>query len=325
MWFMTRMTVSACLATPLLALSQTFPVKPVWVVIPFPPGGSYDLVARLVASKVEQAWGQKMILDHRGGGNGMIGAASVARSAPDGYTILFTTPSSQITPVYLNKTVPYDPKKDFTPIAAVVEPIITVTVHSSVAANTLKELIDFAKRNPGKLSYGTSGTGSFFHLVGETFNFSSGVNIVHVPYKNIATAVSDVGGGHIPMVYTAVASALPFLAANKVKLLAVLLPPGHRGRYGKLPNVPNITETLPDFEKPPSWFAYFGPAGMMQPIVSRLNNEIVKAINAPDVRAKIEDVGMVVIGNTAEQFAAAYNRGFDVYGKITKAAGIEPE
>ena len=315
----------ACIAAPLLAFSQAYPVKPIRVVIPFPPGGSYDLISQLVKSKVDDVFGQRMIIDHVGGGNGMVGAEQVARSKPDGYTLLFTTPSSQITPVYLNKYVPYDPVKDFTPIAPTIEPVTCLAVHSSVPANSTKELIDYAKRYPKKLLFGSSGTGSFFHLVGELFKISENIDIVHVPYKNVATAASDTAGGHIPMTFIAVTSALPFVAQGNMKVLALLFPPGYTGRFSAMPNVPSITETLPDFEKPASWFAYFGPADMQSAVVQRLNVEIVKAINAPDLRPKLDEAGVVIIGTTAQQFASAYKAGFAAYAKITKAAGIVPE
>jgi tripartite-type tricarboxylate transporter receptor subunit TctC len=316
--------LAACVF-PLTANSQPYPNKPVHVIIPFPPGSSLDLVVRQVASKVEPVWGQKQVIEYRGGGNGMVGAESVARSAPDGYTLMFTSPSSQLSPPFLNKVVPYDPMKDFTPIAAVVEAVTSLAVHPSVPANTVKELIDYAKANPGKLSFGSSGTGSFFHLLGESFKTAAGVNIVHVPYKNIATAVSDVGGGHIPMVFTAVANTRPFVAAGKMKVLALLMPIGYAGRYGPMSQYPTITETMPDFKKPPSWFAYFGPAGMASTLVNRLNADIMKSLDHPDTRKVFEDAGMVLLSGSAQEFAAAYREGFEIYGRISKAAGIEPE
>jgi tripartite-type tricarboxylate transporter receptor subunit TctC len=321
----TALAASVTLPSAAQTGGQTYPAKPIHLIIPFPPGSSLDLVARTVGARMEESMSTKLVIEHRGGGNGMVGAESVAKAAPDGYTLMFTTPSSQVSPVYLTKFVSYDPQRDFTPIAGVVEAVTAIAVPPSFPANNVRELVDYVRANPGKLSYGSSGDGSYFHLLGEHFKTFNSIDIVHVPYKSIATAVSDVAGGHLPMAYTAVASTRPFIAAGKMKVLGVFLPYGYPGRYPQMPQHASVNETLPDYRKPPSWFAYFGPAKMPPAIVTRLNTEILKGAAAPASKKILEEAGFVLLNGSPQEFAALYRETFDVYGRIVKAAGLKPE
>ncbi len=316
-----RGMLALCLAVPLTVFSQAYPTRPIRMIVPFPPGPALDLVARLVTAKMGESLGQPIVVENRSGANGAIGSELVARAAPDGYTLLAATASTHVTAAFLVKNLPYDPQKDFTPIAASVEPVTCLVVNSSVPANSVNELIDHARRNPGKLSYGSSGVGSVFHMMGELFKQTTGVDMVHVPYKGVVPAMSDVAAGQIPMTFIAVANAIPHMRTGKVRILATLEP----GRYAGLPGVPSIVESVPNFHKPASWFGFFGPAGLPQPILARLNSEMVKALNSPDVRTKLEDVGYAIIGNTPEQFGALIKAGMQQYGGIIKAAGIQPE
>jgi tripartite-type tricarboxylate transporter receptor subunit TctC len=310
------------LGLPAAAQAQTWPTaKPITIVVPFPPGPALDLVARLVGEKLGPALGQSIVIDNRSGANGTIGSNMVARAAPDGYTLLAATAGTHVTAVHLTKNLPYDPVKDFTPLAAAVEPVTCLAVHRSVPVNSVQELIAYAKARPDELSYGSSGVGSVFHMLGELFNQTAGVRIRHVPYRGVAPAMQDVAGGHIPMVFISVSNAMPAMQDGRVKILAILEP----ARYPKLPDVPSMSEIVPAFQKPSSWFGFFGPAGMPRDIVTRLNGEIVKAINAPDVVAKLQDNGMTVIGGTADEFGARMRDGIARYGEIIKAAGIQPE
>jgi tripartite-type tricarboxylate transporter receptor subunit TctC len=310
---------------PFSVLSQGFPGKPVRVIIPFQPGSTLDVVGHLTAGKMEEGFGQKVLVEFMGGGAGLVGAQYVSRAAPDGHTLLLTTPSSLITPVYLLRSVPYDPRKDFTPIVANVEPVTCLSVSPSLPVSSLRELIDLAKKNPGKLSFATSGNGSVFHFMGEQINRAAGIETVHVPYKNAAQALPDVSGGQPEMVYSACNNTRPFMAAGKLKVIAQFLPLGFSGRFARFPDIPSATETLPNYQKPPSWIAYFGPAGMPQAVVARINAEAVRAINSPDVKAKFEEAGLYPIGNTPEQFAVMYQAGFEIYANAVKAAGLKPE
>ena len=309
------------IATPFAAHAQSWPAKPIRMIVPFSAGSTLDLIARMVAARMQEALGQPVVVDIRTGANGMIGSDLVARSAPDGYTIQIGTSGTHQTSIYLNKNVPYDPIRDFTPITAAVEPMTCLVAHPSLPANSVNELIEYARRNPGKLSYGTTGVGSVFHLAGELFNQTAGVDMVHVPYKGIPPTMTDLVAGQILLSYTAVPDAMPYIKAGKIKVLAVL----EAKRYPGLPDVPAVSESVPGFRKPTTWFGFFGPAGLPQPILARLNSEIVKAINAPETRTKLEAMGLAPIANTPEQFAAMLKNGIEQYGKIVKSAGIQPE
>ena len=302
------------------AFAQAFPSKPIRLIVPFPPGG-VDTTGRLLAQKMTENIGQPVVLENRGGANGMIGSGEVARAAPDGYTMLMTTPSTHITAVFLSKNVPFDPVKDFTPICMAVEPVTVLVVGAAVKVNSVRELVDMARRNPGKLSYSSSGIGSAFHLIGELFKTVANVDILHVPYKGTGPMLADVVAGRIDMTFTALNSAIVQEKNGKLKILAV----AEGARYARMPDLPSAGEAVPGFEKPASWFGFFGPAGMARPVVERLNSEIIKAVNAPEVRAKLDEGGFAIINSTPEQFAQAMKRGFEQYGKAVQAAGVKPE
>jgi tripartite-type tricarboxylate transporter receptor subunit TctC len=313
---------SLCVVGVDTAVAQTWPAaRPVTMVVPFPPGPALDLVARLVGGKISDALGQTVVVENRSGANGTIGSSLVARAAPDGYTLLAATAGTHVTAVHLMKQLPYDPLKDFAPIVAAVEPVTCLAVHSAVPVDTVEELITYARSHPDELSYGSSGLGSVFHMMGELFNQTAGVRIKHVPYRGVAPAMQDVISGHIPMVFISVSNAIPAMQTGRVKILAVLEPT----RYPKLPQVRSMSEIVPAFQKPSSWFGFFGPAGLPREIVTRLNIEMVKALNASDVRGKLEDNGMTVIGGTPEQFGALMQDGIVRYGAIIKATGIQAE
>ena len=304
------------------AAAQSWPAaKPITIVVPFPPGPALDLVARLVGAKIGDALGQTLVVDNRTGANGTIGSSLVARASPDGYTLLAATAGTHVTAVHLLKNLPYDPVKDFTPIVAAVEPATCLAVNSAMPVNSVEELIAYAKARPDELSYGSSGVGSVFQMMGELFNQAAGVRIKHVPYRGVAPAMQDVVSGHIPMVFISVSNAVPAVQSGRVKILAVLEP----ARYARLPGVRSMSEIVPAFRKPSSWFGFFGPAGLPREIVTRLNAEMVKALKAPDVVGKLDDNGMAVIGGTPEQFAALMQDGIARYGAIIKAAGIQAE
>jgi tripartite-type tricarboxylate transporter receptor subunit TctC len=305
-------------AVPATAAEDWPKAKPITIVVPFPPGPALDLVARLAGAKLSAALGQAVVVENKAGANGTIGSNFVARAAPDGYTLLAATAGTHVTAVHLMKSLPYDPVKDFTPIIAAVEPATCLVVNKSLPVNSVQELIAYAKAHPGELNYGSSGVGSVFQMMGELFNQTAGVKINHVPYRGVAPAMQDVIGGHIPMVFISVSNAMAGVKQGSVKILAVLEPE----RYSKLPDVPSMTEIVPAFRKPSSWFGFFGPAGMPAPIVKRLNVEINKAFAEPDVRAKLEASDFAIIGGTPEDFAALLKDGIARYGKIIKDAGI---
>jgi tripartite-type tricarboxylate transporter receptor subunit TctC len=304
------------------ASAQTAPSgKPITMVVPFPPGPSLDLVARLTGAKLAEALGQPVVVENRTGANGTLGANAVARAAPDGHTLLFTTASTHVTAVHLMKSLPYDPVKDFTPIVAAVEPVTCLIVNSALPVSSIGELVAYAKARPGALSYGSSGVGSVFHLVGELFNQTAGVSINHVPYRGVAPALQDVIAGHIPMAFLSISNVLALGDTGSVKILAVLEPMRFAGR----PNIPSMSEAIPAFRKPSSWFGVFGPAGLPAPMAARLNGEITKALVVADVKARLDENGLSVIGGSPEDFRALIVDGIARYGAIIRAAGIKPE
>ena len=226
-----------CFSVP--ALAQDWPAaKPITIVVPVPPGPSVDMIARIVATKLTDSLGQTVIVENRPGANGTIGSNIVAHAAPDGYTLLAATPASHVTAVHLMINLPFDPVKDFTPIMAAVEPVTALVVNADLPVNSVQELIAYAKANPGKLSYGSSGIGSVFHLTGELFNRTAGVNITHVPYRGVTQPMQDTAAGHIQLLHISLSSARGALASGKAKVLAILEPQ----RYAKLPNIPSMSE-----------------------------------------------------------------------------------
>jgi tripartite-type tricarboxylate transporter receptor subunit TctC len=314
--------VSTHMAAPAPAQAQGWPAaRPITLVVNVPPGPTVDMLARLVGPKLGEAVGQTVVVDNRGGANGTIASAYVAQAAPDGYTLLAATAASHVTAVHLMKNLPYDPVKDFTPLMAAAEPVTALVVNAALPVNSVAELIAYAKANPGKLSYGSSGLGSVFHLTGELFNRAAGVTMQHVPYRGVAQAIQDVSAGHIQLMHISLASARGALASGKVKALAVL----EGRRHARLPEVPSMSEILPGFRKPSTWFGFFGPARLPPEITARVNAEMRKAITAPDARAKLEQQDLTVIAGTPEEFAALLREGIREFGEVVKAAGIEAQ
>ena len=310
------------LASTIPAMTQGWPgAKPITIVVPVPPGPSVDMIARLVAPRLGEALGQTVVVDNRGGANGTIGSSMVAQAAPDGYTLLAATPASHVTAVHLMKSLPFDPVRDFTPIMAAVEPATALVVNAALPIRSVADLIAYAKANPGKLAYGSSGIGSVFHLTGELFNRTAGVDINHVPYRGVTQPMQDVAAGHIQLLHISLASARGALASGDARVIAILEP----SRYSRLPDVPSVSETLPAFRKPSTWFGFFGPAKLPSAIVTRLNTEMRKAITAPEIRAKLEASDLTVIAGTPEELAALQKDGIAQFGAIIKVAGIEPQ
>jgi tripartite-type tricarboxylate transporter receptor subunit TctC len=307
---------------PHAALAQSWPAKPITIVIPFPPGPGLDLVARMVGDKLSAAVGQPVIYENRTGANGRIAAEFVARAAPDGYTLMAAATSTHATNVHLIKDLSYDPTKNFTPIVKSVETIGSLVVNRSVVpVNSVTELLDYAKQNPGKLSFGSSGVGSFFHLAGELFNQTTGVKIAHVPYRGSVAAFTDLMGGHIQVNFTQLSQAMAYRDNSALKVLAVL----EETRFSRHPEFPSITDAIPNFRMPPTWNGIVGPAGMPESVVQRLNVELNKALNTPEVRSKLEDSGYRVVGGTPEAFGKHIRDDIAFYGPIFKSVGIQPQ
>jgi tripartite-type tricarboxylate transporter receptor subunit TctC len=312
-------TLSAVFAAPLAAKAQTYPTKPVRMIMTV--AGGADVIARLVAQGLTGALGQPFIVESQSGAGGSIGAEMVARAAPDGYTIMLSSVSTQVMNGFLSKNSRFDPIKDFTPITKVAEPILLVVSNPSLPVSSIKELIDYAKRNPGKLSYGTSGIGTTHHLSAAMITTLTGIDWLHVPYKGGPPVLTDLMGGQIQIGFTILATMTPFMNSGKIKILAV----NNSRRYPVVGDIPTVSEQLPGYEAPPVWMGYFGPAGLPQPIVRRLHDEIVKTVTQSEVRAKAQDIGLAAATSTPEELADTVKRDIAVVAKLVKAAGIQPE
>jgi tripartite-type tricarboxylate transporter receptor subunit TctC len=319
MHFVRAAAALACAALAFAVHAQTFPTRPVRVIVPFPPGGA-DITARLLAVKMQEELGKPFIIDTRAGAKGLIGTEATARAAPDGYTLLYTASSTVVANIYLFKSVPYA-TRDFTPISIVFDAPNVLLAHPSVPANSLKELVDYARNNPGKLTYASSSIGSASHMEMEAFKIAAGLDIVHVPFKGFGPAVQEFLSGRLsllPIPYFVVKSQI---AAGKVKPLAV----ADSRRYAPLPQIPALTEAAAAFQRAPAWVGVLGPAGMPRPVVARLHDSIVKAVNAPDIRSRFEDDGLLVFANTPEQFADIIKGDVAYVSKMVKTLNIQPE
>ena len=307
----------AVLLAPAALCAQDYPAKPIRLVLPYPAGaGGTDLVARLVAGKTGEYLGQTIVVENRPGATGIIGTEIVQRAAPDGYTLGFGTPSSHVLSVLSGKA-PYDPIRDFTPIVTLTDSVFALVVHPTVPAHNVRDLIEYIRKNPRKIAFGSNGMGGTFHLATENFRIAAGGNldIVHVPYKGTAQVMGDMASGQIQMAFTSVTGAVPFQKQDKLRILAVL----EDERYPGLPDVPSIIETLPKYDKPAGWFIIFGPAGLPPPIVQRLNAEMIKAVRSPEVRGKVEAAGLMIVASTPQQSAARLKRTLDSYSGAKKA------
>ena len=312
--------VLACLIFAAAAQAQSWPQKPIRIVAGFPPG-PMDIIGRPIAAKLQQALGVNVIFENRPGANGAIATEQVARGEADGYTLLLGSAGTHATAVHLVKNLRYDPIRDFEPVIALTEPATCLVVNPSAPFNNVAELIAYAKAHPGELSYGTPGTGSVFHLAGELFNETAGVRIVHVPYKGGDAAMNDLLGNHIPIIYTSVSTSGAQVESGKAKLLAILEP----HRFAPLPNVPSISETLPAFQKPPTWFGFFVARKTPPALVLRLNSEIAKIIETPEFRALMAQNGSAVLSGPPEKLRDIVADGVKRFGELVRNAGIEPE
>ena len=313
---------SLCLA--LLALAgaahaQSYPTRPIRSIMTV--AGGADIVARLVAQGLTRALGQPVVVETQSGAGGAIGAESVARAAPDGYTIMLTSASALVMNRFLSKSARLDPLKDFTPITKAFETVALVVTSPALPVGSMRDLVEYAKSHPGSLSYGTSGIGTTHHLSGESIRLLTGIDWVHVPYKGGPPVITDLIGGEIQVGFSILATAAPFIASGKIKILAV----NGAERYHVIGEVPTVTEQLPGYEPPSTWGGYFGPAGMPQAIVVRLHDEIARILNSPEVRAKAGDIGFPVATSTPEELTATIRRDIEYTAKIVTAVGIRPE
>jgi tripartite-type tricarboxylate transporter receptor subunit TctC len=325
-----RRSLSVLLAAPLLAAvalatapsrAQDYPNRPVTLVVPFPPGGSTTIVARIVADKMSEALGQSIVVDNRGGAGGTIGTRAVSRVAPDGYTILLGYTGTLAIGPSLYANAGYDPRKDFAPIGRIASAPNTLVVHPSTPANSVAELIAYAKANVGKVYYGSAGIGTVSHVCGEYFATAAGVKIAHIPYKGTGPAITDLLGGHIPMAFAPVPATHENAKAGKLRMLAVT----SAVRSTLLPDVPTIAETaLPGFEAVLR-YGLVAPPGTPAPIIARLNAALNTALANPDVRVRLAVDGAEPLPSTPEEYAADIDREETQWSKVVKESGAKAE
>ena len=303
----------------LVASAQTYPSKPIRLVVPFPPGGSLDVVARAIGQKLTEAWGQPVIIDNRPGAGGNIGADLVAKSAPDGYTILEGALSTHAVNVSLYSRMPYDPVRDFAPITLVAVTPNVLVLNPSVPANSVKELIAYAKANPGKLSFGSGSNGSAGHLAGELFKMEAGVDMVHVPYKGAAPAMQDLLSGQIQLMFDNLANSMQQVRAGKLKALAVTT----EHRSALVPELPTLSEAgLPGFDIS-TWWGFMAPAGTPKEIIVKWNAEVTRILSTPEMKAFFAQQGAEPAPMAPDAFGAMIQREIVKYAKIVKASGAK--
>lgn len=308
----------AGVSMPLTAFSQAYPNKPIRVITQFASGASGDYLNRLVVTKLSELVGQPVVVENNAGAGGSVAAVAVARATPDGYTLLNASTGAIIVRPALGAKLSYDPIKDLAPITMLGESPSAIMVAPSLPVTTLAEFIEYAKANPGKVFYGTTGVASQSHLAGEQLQQLTGATMVHVPYKAGAQAVLDMASGRLTAVINILTPLVPQAKAGKLKVLAIL-----GKRTDLMPEVPSVTERVPGFETPPSWQGYWAPAGVPQAIMQRLQSEIVKSMNSPDTRAKILETGTEIVAPSSADMATMIRRQTELVARIAKAANIK--
>ena len=295
-----------------LSFAQAYPTKPIRLLVPFPPGGTTDIVARIVGDRLSKELGQPVIIENRGGGGGTVGADALAKATPDGYTLGVATVSTMATNPATNPKIPYNPLTDFMPITNLANVPNVMTIHPGLPAKNMKEFIAYAKKNPGKLSYASSGTGGISHLDGELFKELTGTFILHIPYRGSGPALNDTLAGQVQIQFDNLPSSLQHIKAGKLRALAVAAPK----RLDVLPDVPTFTEVgLAPIDNL-AWYGLVAPAKTPTEVITRVHAAAVKALADPDVRKRLADAGSTADGNTPQQFAAQIKKEFDLRKKI---------
>lgn len=303
-----------------LVMAQPYPTKPVRLVVPFSPAGVADFIGRVTAEKLGQRLGQNVVIFNRDGGGSVVGTELVARSTPDGYTVLLVSSAFTMNAA-VSRQAPFDVRRDFAPIGLVFEGPGVLVAHPSVPANSVQDLVAYARANPGKLRYGSSGVGSVINLVTELFKYQAKVDITHVPYKGVAPAVVDLVGGQIEMVMAGISIATPLVKSGKLKALGITV----RKRSPVLPDVRPISEQgLPDFESS-TWYGLLAPAATPPAIVARLSTDLAQVINSADVRERFASQGGEARSSTREEFVALIDSELRRWQTVVKAAGLRAE
>ncbi|TRZ56944.1 MAG: tripartite tricarboxylate transporter substrate binding protein [Rhodocyclaceae bacterium] len=310
--------VLLCVTTS-LGYAQDYPNKPVRMVVPFPPGGTTDILARAVGQKLSESWGQQVVIDNRGGAGGNIGTDIVAKSSADGYTLLMGTVGTHAINASLYGKLPFDPIKDFAPVTLVASVPNVLVVNSTVDSKSVKELIALAKSKPGQLAFASSGNGTSIHLAGELFKSMTGTAMLHIPYKGSAPAIAELLGGQTNMMFDNLPSAMPHIKSGRLRALAVT----SIRRSPALPDIPTIAETGISGYEASSWFGVLAPAGTPKDVVAKIQADIAKALNAPEIKERLSGQGAEPVGNTPEQFAEHIKAESAKWAKVVRDSGAK--
>ena len=303
------------------AMAQAWPAKPVRLMVPFPPGGSTDIVARIVGQKLGERLGQSIVIENRGGAGGTLGTAQVAKAAPDGYTLTVASTSTHVVAPSVYQKLEYDPVKDFAPISLMAVSPYLLVVHPAVPAKSVKELVELARKQPGKLNYASAGVGSTTHLAMEMLKSASNTYMLHIPYNGNGPAGTAVISGQVEILFGSMPAVLPHAKGGRVRPLAV----GTLARSPSMPEIPTIAESgYPGFDAS-LWLGIMAPAGTPQPVIDRLHKEIVAVISAADTREALSKAGAEPVTSSPAELAAMVRDGVPKYAKIVKMAGVKPE
>jgi len=297
--------------------AQTYPAKPIRIIVPFPAGGIADVMSRVFGQKFTDSWGQPVVVDNRAGAGGNIGADLVAKSPPDGYTLVMGSIGTHSVNVSLFSKLPYDPVRDFTPVALVIKSDNLLVVHPSLPVKTVKEVIALARAKPGQLVYASAGNGTAGHLAGELFKLLAKIDIVHIPYKGNVPSITDLIGGQTSMTFATLPTVLPQVQAGRLRAIAVT----GAQRNPALPDVPTVAATLPGFEVT-NWVGIFAPAGTPADVIAKLNAEIMRIMKLPEVQMRLDNEGAKFTPNTPAEFGAFQKSEIAKWAKVIKESGV---
>jgi tripartite-type tricarboxylate transporter receptor subunit TctC len=311
-----RKAVALVAVVPVLASAQSYPAKPVRLIVPIAPGGGTDIVARLIAQKASDGLGQQMVVDNRPGAGGIIGTELVAKAPADGYTVLLTPTSHAINPSLYAK-LPYDTAKDFAPVSLALSVTTVFVAHPSLPVRTVKDVVALAKSKPGELAFGSAGNGHLFHLTGEIFRTSAGLSMVHVPYKGGAPAITALMGGEVAILFETMLALQPYIQSQRVRAIAV----ASAQRSPLMPDLPTFVESGYPAVVAANWYGFFAPAGTPKETVGRLNAEIVRALKSPDVQGKLLPQGSEIVASSPEQLGEFMRAETAKWAKAAKDSG----